>query len=152
MAINFPSSPNVDDTHTENDLSWVFNGTAWDAIEVPPTVSGLENVDNTSDADKPVSTAQAAAINAVQPDVDNHEARADNPHAVTAAQVGLGNVDDTADADKPVSTLQATAIGVVQADIDAHEARIDNPHTVTAAQVGLGNVDNTSDWISQSLP
>lgn len=42
---------------------------------------GLGNVDNTSDADKPVSTAQAAAINA-------HTSNKANPHEVTAKQVG----------------------------------------------------------------
>lgn len=106
---------------------------------------GLGNVDNTSDVNKPVSTAQAAAIAVVQADVDAHEARVDNPHSVTKSQVGLGNVDNTSDINKPVSTAQATAIGVVQADVDAHEARTDNPHSVTKSQVGLGNADNTSD-------
>jgi hypothetical protein len=105
----------------------------------------LEDVDNTSDADKPVSTAQAAAIAVVQANVDAHEARTDNPHSVTKAQVGLGSADNTSDADKPVSTAQAAAIADVQVDVDAHEAQTDNPHSVTKAQVGLGNADNTSD-------
>jgi len=29
MAINFPTSPNVDDIWTEGNISWSFNGTAW---------------------------------------------------------------------------------------------------------------------------
>ncbi len=29
MAINFPASPSVDDTHTENSLAWIYNGTSW---------------------------------------------------------------------------------------------------------------------------
>lgn len=29
MAINFPTSPNVDDIWTDGNLSWVYNGTAW---------------------------------------------------------------------------------------------------------------------------
>lgn len=36
-------------------------------------------------------------------ELDAHENRTDNPHAVTKAQVGLGNCDDTADADKSVA-------------------------------------------------
>lgn len=40
---------------------------------------GLGNADNTSDADKPVSTAQQAAIDAVQGNLDTHES-ATNPH------------------------------------------------------------------------
>lgn len=38
------------------------------------------------------------------------DARTDNPHTVTKAQVGLGNVDNTSDADKPVSTLTQSAL------------------------------------------
>jgi hypothetical protein len=73
---------------------------------------GLGNVDNTSDVNKPVSTAQATAIAVVQSDIDAHEARTDNPHSTTKAQVGLGNVDNTSDANKPVSTAQQTALNL----------------------------------------
>lgn len=41
-----------------------------------------------------------------------HEARNDNPHGVTKAQVGLGNVDNTADIDKPVSTATQSALNL----------------------------------------
>ena len=113
---------------------------------------GLGNVDNTSDANKPVSTAQAAAdtavANAASTALGTHTARTDNPHAVTKAQVGLGNVDNTSDANKPVSTAQAAADTAVanaaSAALGTHTARTDNPHAVTKAQVGLGNVENTA--------
>lgn len=75
---------------------------------------GLGNVDNTSDANKPVSIAQAAAIaagdSAIAADLAAHEADTNNPHAVTQTQVGLGNVDNTSDVNKPVSTAQQTAL------------------------------------------
>jgi hypothetical protein len=80
-----------------------------------------------------------------------HEARSDNPHAVTKAQVGLGNADNTSDANKPISTATQTALngkeatGVAAGLVTTHENRTDNPHAVTKAQVGLGNADNTSD-------
>ena len=120
---------------------------------------GLGNVNNTSDANKPVSTAQAAAIadakqagTYAQQLANAHIARTDNPHSVTKAQVGLGNVDNTSDINKPVSTLQAKAIAdAKQAGTDAqntantHIANKSNPHAVTKAQIGLENVDNTSD-------
>ena len=83
------------------------------------TIAGLENVDNTSDEDKPVSTLQATAIGVVQSDIDAHELLTNNPHAVTATQVGLGSVDNTSDLDKPVSTLTQAAIdaaGAFEAD------------------------------------
>lgn len=106
---------------------------------------GLGNVDNTSDADKPVSSKQAVAINAVEDQITLHKDNKSNPHVVTAAQIGLGNVDNTSDMDKPVSTAQAASINVAKDDITAHKNNKSNPHAVTAAQVGLGNVDNTSD-------
>jgi hypothetical protein len=71
---------------------------------------GLGNVDNTSDMDKPVSTAQGAAIGSVEYTLAQHEKNTDNPHSVTAAQVGLGNVNNTSDANKPVSTAQQAAL------------------------------------------
>ena len=64
MAINFPTSPSTNDTHTENAITWIFNGTSWDAQDVPVTAAsiGLGSVDNTSDADKPISTATQTAL------------------------------------------------------------------------------------------
>ena len=63
---------------------------------------GLANVNNTSDANKPVSTAQAAADAAVLASANAttaaHAARTDNPHTVTAAQLGLGNVENKSSA------------------------------------------------------
>lgn len=79
-------------------------------VTLAGSITGLDQVDNTSDLDKPVSTLQATAIGVVQTDVDNHEALTNNPHTVTAAQVGLGNVDNTSDLDKPISTLTQAAI------------------------------------------
>lgn len=71
---------------------------------------GLGNVDNTSDMDKPVSTAQGAAIGSVEYALVQHEKDTTNPHSVTADQVGLGNVNNTSDANKPVSTEQQAAL------------------------------------------
>ena len=74
---------------------------------------GLGNVDNTSDATKPVSSPQAAAIKVVQDDINTHEANTSNPHSVTKAQVGLGNV--TNEAQVPLSQKGA-ASGVAPLD------------------------------------
>ena len=67
---------------------------------VTKTQVGLGNVNNTSDADKPVSTAQAAAIadakaagTAAQTSINSHAGRKDNPHTVTRAQLGLATTD-----------------------------------------------------------
>ena len=83
---------------------------------------GLGNVDNTSDADKPVSTAQQAALDlkADKSALEAHTTNVENPHQVTKAQVGLGNVDNTSDADKPVSTATQAAL-----DLKADKATVE---------------------------
>ena len=73
---------------------------------------GLGNVDNTSDINKPVSSAQATAIGLVQSYLDAHEANHSNPHQVSKSQVGLANCDNTSDMNKPVSTAQAAALAL----------------------------------------
>lgn len=67
---------------------------------VTKTQVGLGNVNNTSDADKPVSTAQATAIadakaagTTAQTSINSHAGRKNNPHTVTRAQLGLATTD-----------------------------------------------------------
>ena len=67
---------------------------------VTKTQVRLGNVNNTSDADKPVSTAQATAIadakaagTTAQTSINRHAGRKDNPHIVTRAQLGLATTD-----------------------------------------------------------
>ena len=75
---------------------------------VTKSMVGLGNVDNTSDADKPVSTAHLTALNL--------KANLASPTftgtvgGITKSMVGLGSVDNTTDASKPVSTAQQTAL------------------------------------------
>ena len=64
---------------------------------VTKTQVGLGNVNNTSDADKPVSTAQATAIadakaagTNAQTNLTTHMQNMSNPHGVTRDQLGLG--------------------------------------------------------------
>lgn len=65
--------------------------------EVTKAQVGLGNVNNTSDADKPVSTAQATAIaeakaagTLAQTNLTTHMQNMSNPHGVTRDQLGLG--------------------------------------------------------------
>ena len=138
--------------------------------EVTKAQVGLGNADNTSDANKPVSTAQATAIalkadqsttytktevdtkdtavaDTAQTNLTTHTSNTSNPHATTKAQVGLANADNTSDVDKPVSAATQTALDAKATNtaLDAHTNNTSNPHSVTKAQVGLGSVDNTSD-------
>ena len=108
---------------------------------ISQTMVGLGNVDNTSDADKQISTATQNALDLKAP-IDNPKFTG-TVEGVTKAMVGLGNVDNTSDVDKPVSQATKAALDF--------KAPLDNPkftgtvEGVTKAMVELGNVDNTSD-------
>jgi hypothetical protein len=118
---------------------------------------GLGSVDNTSDANKPVSTAQQTALdlkaNLASPTFTG------TVSGITKSMVGLGNVDNTSDLAKPISTATQTALDLKQ---DASSAVtltgvqtltnktltspvINSPTGIVKADVGLANVDNTSD-------
>jgi hypothetical protein len=102
---------------------------------------GLGNVDNTTDANKPVSTATQTALDL--------KANLDAPtftgtvSGITKSMVGLGNVDNTTDANKPVSTATQTALDL-KANLDA-PTFTGTVSGITKSMVGLGNVDNTTD-------
>ena len=77
------------------------------------TDMALNNVDNTSDANKPISTATQTALNGKVPTtrkVNGHALSADV--TITKGDVSLGNVDNTADTDKPVSTAVQNALNL----------------------------------------
>ena len=82
---------------------------------------GLGNVDDTSDLDKPISTAVQEALTTLGNTIDtglttsSEELRAhirnkENPHNVTAELLGLGLVDNTRDLEKPISYAVQTAL------------------------------------------
>ncbi|OAV76062.1 hypothetical protein Barb7_00296 [Bacteroidales bacterium Barb7] len=139
------------------DNTITVNGHALTAdVTVSKADVGLGNADNTADADKPVSTAQLAAITDSTAAERNRAVAAEgvldagkvdntitvNGHALTAdvtvskADVGLGNADNTADADKPVSTAQLAAI----TDSTAAER---NRAVAAEGVLDAGKVDNT---------
>jgi hypothetical protein len=102
---------------------------------------GLSNVDNTSDANKPVSTAQATALALKAPLAS--PTFTGTVSGVTKTHVGLGSVDNTTDAAKPVSTAQQTALNL-KANL-ASPTFTGTVGGITKAMVGLSSVDNTSD-------
>jgi len=148
---------------TTNNTQTLTNKTITAPLGLAKSDVGLGNVDNTTDANKPVSTAQATAISTA---VSDHNADTSDVHgiadtsalatktyadgavstavaALTKSSVGLANVDNTTDANKPVSTATQTAL-----DLKAPKASPTFTGTVsgiTSTMVGLGNVDNTSD-------
>jgi hypothetical protein len=102
---------------------------------------GLGNVDNTSDANKPVSSATQTALDA-KADLASPTFTG-TVSGITKSMVGLLNVDNTSDANKPVSTATQTALDL--------KANLESPtfsgtvSGITKSMVGLSNVDNTSD-------
>jgi len=119
------------------------------------TAVGLANVDNTSDANKPVSTATQTALNGKENTISagttSQYYRGDKSfQTLDKAAVGLANVDNTSDANKPISTATQTALNGKEATITAGTTsqyyRGDKTfQTLDKAAVGLANVDNTSD-------
>lgn len=83
------------------------------------TLVGLSNVDNTSDANKPISSATQTALNGKEPSLPSggnnaHYLRGDKTWATLGkVSVGLSEVDNTSDMNKPVSTAQAAAISAL---------------------------------------
>ena len=96
---------NGNDALKANLASPTFTGTVGG---ITASMVGLGNVSNTSDANKPVSTAQQAALDL--------KASLANPtftgtvSGITKTMVGLGSVNNTSDANKPVSTAQQAAL------------------------------------------
>jgi uncharacterized protein (TIGR02145 family) len=83
----------------------IFTGTV---SGINKTMVGLGNVDNTSDAGKPVSSATQTALNL--------KANLASPtfsgtvSGITKEMVGLANVDNTSDLNKPISTATQAAL------------------------------------------
>ena len=109
----------------------------------------LSNVDNTSDANKPVSTAMQAALDSkVNTSLTLNDKALTGNISLNKADIGLSNVDNTSDANKPVSTATQTALdGKVSTTrtINGQALTSDISLMLTKTDVGLGNVDNTSD-------
>lgn len=84
------------------------------AVVLTKSDVGLSNVDNTSDASKPVSTATQTALNLkanlASPTFTGTVTLPSTTNGLTKSNVGLSNVDNTSDANKPVSTATQTAL------------------------------------------
>jgi len=124
------------------------------ASGITKTHVGLANVDNTADADKPVSAAAQTALDAklaVATAASTYAPIASptftgTVSGVTKAHVGLANVDNTSDASKPVSTAQATAIATAKS-----EAIADATSQVNALLTGAPAALNTLDELAAAL-
>jgi hypothetical protein len=98
-------------------------------VTADKTLVGLSAVDNTSDANKPVSTAQQTALNAkanlASPTFTGTVTLPSTTNGLSKSNVGLSNVDNTSDANKPVSTATQTALN----------GKANSTHTHTSADI-----------------
>jgi len=104
---------------------------------------GLGNVDNTSDANKPISSATQSALDlkASTSSLSSHTGNTSNPHSVTKTQVGLGNVDNTSDANKPVSSATQLALN----------AKENTQTPATSYEAVSGVVTEVRSWSPQTI-
>ena len=94
---------------------------------------GLGNCDNTSDANKPISTATQSALDSLSTEISNETTRAKA-------------IEEELSEDITNESLRATkAENTITSNLTAHTTNTNNPHNVTKSQIGLGNVDNTAD-------
>jgi hypothetical protein len=82
---------------------------------ITKSMVGLGNVDNTTDSNKPISTATQTALNAKENTITagttSQYYRGDKTfQTLDKTAVGLGNVDNTSDLNKPISTATQTAL------------------------------------------
>ena len=98
----------------------LYDGDIWTNDTLQKSQIGLGNVDNTSDADKPVSSATQTALGA------------------KANSADFSNVDNTSDADKPVSTATQTALNA-KADTSAVPTDLNDLSDVSIVGTPAGN-------------
>jgi hypothetical protein len=114
---------------------------------------GLANVDNTTDASKPISTAAQTALDLKAPLAS--PTFTGTVAGVTKAHVGLGNVDNTSDASKPISTATQTALDAkaTNAALASHEADTTLIHGIadTALLATMDYVDTAVGALSSSV-
>lgn len=114
---------------------------------------GLDQVDNTSDADKPISTAQKKKFDAIDTAIAG---KSSTGHKHTKSDITDFPALGTASSKDVAATGNASSTQVVMGNdsrlTDARKAsdvqawaKAENKPSYTKLEVGLGNVDNTSD-------
>jgi len=114
----------------------IYDGGNWVNDNISKSDVGLGNVDNTSDGDKPVSSATQTALNA------------------KANSADFSNVDNTSDADKPISTATQTALNA-KADTSAVPTQLNDLTDVTISGTPSANevlIFDTATSSFKSLP
>jgi len=132
---------------TDTGALYYDNGAAWMLSAVQTATHAGTHASGGADA---ITLAQSQVTNlsadlaAKEPanaNIQAHIASAANPHAVTKSQVGLGNADNTGDANKPVSTAQQAALDLKQ-DVSGKDAS-GGYAGLTLFKLNLKNAANT---------
>jgi hypothetical protein len=158
-----------DVTIEDGDLTIAKTANLQTSLDLKADQTSISNIDNTSDANKPVSNATQTALNlkADQASISNVDNTSDANKPVSNAtqtaldlkanQTSISNIDNTSDANKPVSNATQTAL-----DLKANQTSISNIDNTSDAnkpvsnatqtaldlkanQTSISNIDNTSD-------
>jgi hypothetical protein len=113
------------------------------AVTLTSTDVGLANVNNTSDANKPVSTAQQTALNARL--LYRGAWTASTAYAVNDVVINGNTSYVVTTAHTSPATFSATNLTALFTDLVTSVAGRTGAVTLTKTDVGLANVDNTSD-------
>ena len=111
-------------------------------IDLTKSDVGLSNVDNTSDLNKPISTATQTALNAKENTITagttSQYYRGDKTfQALDKTAVGLGNVDNTSDLNKPISTDTQAALNAKQDALTLTTTGTSGAATLTGATLNI---------------
>jgi len=162
--VSVAGTTNINNLNNWNIGDWIiYTGNQWDIIDNSETINSvagrtghiilnktdinLDQVDNTSDLNKPVSLLQQQELN-LKVDkiikINNKDLSSDIN--LTKADIGLDEVDNTSDINKPVSLLQQQLFDTkVDKTIKINNKDLSSDINLTKADIDLDQVDNTSD-------
>ena len=121
-----------------------FTGTV---TGITKSMVGLDNVDNTSDLSKPISTATQTALN-LKANLDS-PAFTGTVTGITKAMVGLGNVDNTTDLLKTVSSATQTALNLKANLASPTFTGVVTTPTIAGDAARLGTIPTPSSFLSK---
>lgn len=113
------------------------NGKNGNAVVLVKADVGLGNVDNTSDANKPISSAAQAAL----------DLKANSSIVISSGAGMSGGGDLTGNREIALSMQSVASLAKADTAVQTVNGKAGTAVTITKADVGLGNADNTSDLL-----
>ena len=141
LSSSTASSTYLTQTNASSTYAPINNPTFTGTVNgVTASMVGLGNVNNTSDVNKPISTATQSALNLKAPIAS--PTFTGTVSGITAAMVGLGNVNNTSDLNKPISTATQSALDGKAAT--NHNHTVSNITDITASAAELNILDGVT--------